>query len=117
MKLRKNLIISIIFMMVTSMPVSAAWQWTDYMGIASNYIHPTSQGSMDRILVLAMDVPFHACGWNAAANINSTILGEQTFDTLTGAFLSAWMGNKKVSLLIDGCDGSRARVYGIRISK
>jgi hypothetical protein len=96
---------------------NAAWQWTEYMGMTGNYIHPLGQGSMERVLVLTMGKDFHACGWNRAAKVNSTIVGEQTFDALTSAFLSAWMANKEVSLLIEGCDGSSVRVYGIRIGK
>jgi len=116
----KTKFIIIIGLFLANMNIAtAAWEWTNFMSISSNYIHPIHQGSSDRVLVLAMNVNFHSCGWNAAANINSTIVGEQTFDTLTAAFLSAWMANKTVSLLIDSdnCDGNRAKVYGIRVSK
>ena len=115
----KKLMLFVGLFLLNMNAATAAWEWTKFMSIASNYIHPIAQGSMDRVLVLTMNENFHSCGWNAAANINSTIVGEQTFDTLTATFLSAWMANKTVSLLIDSdnCDGSREKVYGIRISK
>ena len=95
----------------------AAWSWTPFMGLTDNYFHPTSPGSSQPILVVVTDQNFHSCGWNAAANLNSTVVGDAQFKVFTSAVLAAWMGGKSISLLIDGCDGDRAKVFGVRISK
>lgn len=95
----------------------AEWVWTDYRDIQSNYFHPIATGSEHRLLVMVFEQEFHSCGWNKAGNVNSQLVGEEQFDVLTAAFLAAWMGDKQISLLIDGCDSNRAKVIGMRIAK
>ena len=104
-------------MLTLSFSINAQWLWTDYMEMNTNYIHPLATGSKNRLLVITVAQDFHSCGWNQAGNINSELTGEELYDSLTAAFLSAWMANKKVSLLVDGCDSDRAKVIGMRIAK
>lgn len=97
-------------------PVRADWVWTDYNEMSANYIHPLGN-SQDRVIAVHSAQAFHDCDWNEVGNINSSIVGEQFFNTLISASLAAWIANKKVSLLIDGCDSDRDKVLGMRISK
>ena len=113
----KKASILFLFLILYCAVAGASWAWTGFMGIEGNYIHPNTQGSPDRVLVLRMDQAFHSCGWDEVGNINSAVVGDELFNALTGAFLSAWMANKNIALLVDGCDGDRAKIYGIRIDK
>jgi hypothetical protein len=94
-----------------------AWSWTGYLTVGDHYIHSTSTGSTDRVLVIASTQNFHSCGWNNAGQVHASVVGDQMFNTLTAAFLTAWTTDKQLDLLIDGCDGDRAKVVGIKIAK
>jgi hypothetical protein len=96
-----------------------AWSWTGYLTIADNYIHtsPSSASATDRVLVLASTQDFHSCGWNNGGQVRASIVGDQLFATLSATFLTAWTTDRRLDLLIDGCDGDRAKVVGLKISK
>ncbi len=87
------------------------------MGIVETYFHPVGVGATPNYIVLSMDQSFHSCGWNNAANINSAVVGESQFKVLASAVLAAAAANRPVGLLVDGCDGDRAKVFGVRLSR
>lgn len=88
--------------------------WQNYMTVTSNFFE--SFNGSQRI-VLTFDASFHACGWNNAADIRYEVVGQDLFKTLTSVTLSAWMGNKKLSVYVSGCANDRANVTALRIDK
>ena len=88
--------------------------WTGTLGINQQIAEPVS--GVPRI-VLLMDSDFHSCGWNGAANITQSVVGDTMFKLLYSTALSAVLSGKAVTLLVDGCSGDRANVVGIQISK
>ena len=103
---------------LTGAPAVAAWSWTPEAGrIAHYYISPYSQSESHPYLVLYLDQSFHSCGEGAAANIDSALVGNESFKIIVSSALAALAADKSVAFLMDGCDGARARVYGIKIAK
>lgn len=115
MKIRPSAMCLCIFL-VAATAARAAWTWTPYLSLADNYVHPTNT-QYDRALVLATTANFNSCGWNNAGQVIATAVGDEMFNTLTATFLVAWTTDKQVSLLMDGCDGDRARIIGIKLAK
>ena len=99
--------------------VLAAWTWTPFMGLTNNYFHPLAQGNTTRHdITLLVDQNFNTCSAEGNyALVNSEIIGEDQFDVLVSIILTAWTTNKPIAILHEGCDGNRARVYGLRIGK
>ncbi len=64
-----------------------------------------------------MDQNFHNCGWNTAGYINSSVVGESQFKMLASAVLVASTTNRPLALLVDGCDGDRAKLYGVSLGR
>ena len=92
--------------------VSAAW--SGYININQQIAEPVGVTSR---FVLLMESNFHSCGWNGAANITQSVVGDMMFKLLYSTALSAVLAGKPVMLLVDGCSGDRANVVGIQISK
>lgn len=120
--------INVFLLVLLLFPASSfAAHWADFNGqhygeIVSNYLEsydpstPSTMANTHR-LVLVMNAAFHNCGWNTVGEVVMHKAGEEAFQSLTGALLAAWMGNKKVALLIHGCHGNRAIITGLRIAK
>ena len=69
-------------------------------------------------ILLVMGPGFNVCdNTNGYALINSELVGEEQFDVLTSVVLAAWMANKPIAILYEGCDGNRANVYGLRFGR
>ena len=82
-----------------------------------DYIHPVSQSTgAAKVLVIIFNQNFNVCGENSVVQYRSDVVGEKMFDIITSSFLVAWTTGKDLSLLVDGCDGGRAKGYGIRIN-
>jgi hypothetical protein len=95
----------------------AAWSWTSNMGIVETYFHPLAPGTAPNYIVVAMDQNFHNCGWNNAGNINSSVVGESQYKMLASAVLTASTTNRPLALLVDGCDGDRAKIHGVKLGR
>lgn len=86
--------------------------WTNWRDLASNFYYDSNIGG---IMALTTTSDFHSCGANEWGNIKESVVGLDSFKMLNAALLSAWISNRQVSLLVDGCDGGRAKIIGIRI--
>ena len=99
----------------------AAWTWSPFMEISENYFHPLTQGNtVQHDITLVFTQNFHECagvGSGTMGLIDSGLIGEKQFGILSSIVLSAWVANKPIAVLYEGCDGVRARVYGLRIGK
>lgn len=71
----------------------------------------------DQRMVIVVDRNIHSCGWNSAAQIDRSVVGDQAFQTYSSVILSAFYASPKVDLAVSGCTGDRARVYAVRILK
>jgi hypothetical protein len=69
----------------------------------------------DRI-ALVLSAPFHSCGWNVAANIEHSVVGDVAFRNYSAVVLTALAQGKQISVFVDGCVADRARVTGIKIA-
>ncbi|MCB1584337.1 MAG: hypothetical protein KDI92_14865, partial [Xanthomonadales bacterium] len=86
--------------------------WTNWLTLTSNHFVHYSNGG---VISVTADSDFHSCGSNNWANIKELNTNTNNFKMLNAAILSAWMTDKQVSLYIDGCDGQRANVIGVKI--
>jgi len=115
-------IVSLVFGAISVLTMEsafAAWTWSPFMEIDENYFIPHAQGVTTRNdILLRMGPGFNMCNNdNGYAKINSELIGEEQFNVLTSVVLAAWMANKPIAILHEGCDGNTARVYGLRIGK
>jgi hypothetical protein len=86
--------------------------WTNWMKITDNYFEGT--GTSTR-LVLIMEQPFHTCGWNNAAQIQLDQIGSEAYKTLVSVAITAITTGRSLSLAEEGCNGDRARIYGLKL--
>jgi hypothetical protein len=86
--------------------------WTNWMKITDNYFEGT--GTSTR-LVLIMEQPFHTCGWNNAAQIQLDQIGSEAYKTLVSVAITAITTGRALSLAEEGCNGDRARIYGLKL--
>ncbi len=122
MKTKVLVLIFAIISILTIQSAFAAWTWSPFMMITENYFHPLEQGNTTRHdITLQMSQSFNTCDTSPTngglALINSELIGEDQFDVLSSIVIAAWIANKPIAILFEGCDGNRARVYGLRIGE
>jgi len=107
----------LLIILFLSTPAISFAQWVDFMTITDDYFENRAGVVGDQRMVLVFDASFHACGTNNMADIRMAKVGPDLYKTLTSVVLAAWMGNRKLSVFVNGCADDRANVTALRIDK
>lgn len=89
-------------------------EWTEFLSLKEVYFEGLGENQK---LVVAFDKSFHTCGWNIAAHLKRSTLGDEVFETYTSVILATWFANGKLSLNYSGCDGERAKGLALRFAR
>lgn len=113
--MNKSIKLMLILFLMSNPAFSATW--TNWHTLTGNFFYDTVNGPM---IAITTENDFHTCnqsGSNNWANIKSSTVDLDSFKMINATILSTWLSEKQVSLFVDGCDGTRAKVIGVRISQ
>ena len=82
--------------------------WTSYDNVVGNFYTPA-------VTTIVLDLDYHACGNNRWGNLRHSTVGADFAKTFNAVLLTAITTDRTVALNIDGCEGTRANVTGIRL--